>query len=135
MHINHYTCPFSHLILSGRCSCKYSSKDCIAEKEFGTCTNNPASTDCLSFYTKLKDNSSFVLKSHNQPNLSVGQQSKLKMGALIALQENISGVSSDNVKDIFDLVYKIKIEHTDFSYINFSKLMPTISKYRFRNKH
>jgi hypothetical protein len=56
----HYTCPFSHLILSGRCGCKFSAKDCIAEKEFGTCLNESASNDYQSLYQQLRNNSNFA---------------------------------------------------------------------------
>lgn len=132
--MNHYTCPFSHLILSSRCSCQFSSKDCIAEKEFGTCTNDKSSSECQNLYQHLRENSSFVLKSHNQPNLFAGQQSKLKMGALISLQESTTSLSSKNVNDIFDLVKKIKDEYGDFGNINYSKLMPAIAKFKFRQK-
>ncbi|MBE8190284.1 MAG: hypothetical protein HAW58_05425, partial [Candidatus Thioglobus sp.] len=82
----HYTCPFSQLLLSGKCSCDKASKDCVAEKEFGTCINQAASNDCQNLYQQLRDNSDFVLKSHHQANLSVGQQTKIKMGGLLALQ-------------------------------------------------
>jgi len=50
MHIKHYIYPFSHLILSDRCARPLSSKDCLAEKEFGTCNNESASTDCQNFF-------------------------------------------------------------------------------------
>ncbi|CAB9542335.1 hypothetical protein [uncultured Gammaproteobacteria bacterium] len=128
----HYTCPFSHLILSGRCGCKFSAKDCIAEKEFGTCLNESASNDCQSLYQQLRNNSNFALKSHHQSNLSIGQQAKIKMGGLLALQEIIQQSSTDNIDDITALVNTIKYQYGNFEKLPFSKLMPRIAKFKFR---
>ncbi|CAC9609391.1 hypothetical protein [uncultured Gammaproteobacteria bacterium] len=128
----HYTCPFSHLILSGRCGCKFSAKDCIAEKEFGTCLNESASNDCQSLYQQLRNNSNFALKSHHQSNLSIGQQAKIKMGGLLALQEIIQQSSTDNIDDITALVNTIKYQYGSFEKLPFSKLMPRIAKFKFR---
>lgn len=128
----HYTCPFSHLILSGRCGCQFSAKNCIAEKEFGACLNEPASNDCASLYQNLRSNSDFALKTHHQSNLSVGQQAKIKMGGLLALQEIIHQSFVDNIDDIAPLVGAIKSKYGDFSKLPFSKLMPKISKFKFR---
>ncbi|WP_257607749.1 hypothetical protein [bacterium endosymbiont of Bathymodiolus sp. 5 South] len=130
----HYTCPFSHLILSGRCGCEFSAKDCVAEKEFGTCLNENASNNCQSLYHHLRDNSDFVLKSHHQSNLSVGQQSKIKMGGLLALQEIISHSSVDTIDNITILVDAVKKEVGDFEKIPFSQLMPKIAKFKFRRR-
>ena len=131
----HYTCPFSHLILSGRCACQLSSKDCIAEKEFGVCLNDSASNDCQSLYHYLRDNSDFVLKTHHTNNLSVGQQSKIKMGGLLALQEIVMQNNSNGIKNITELVMVIKIHYAGFDNIPFSQLMPKIAKFKFRRKY
>ncbi|WP_369152584.1 hypothetical protein [Candidatus Thiodubiliella endoseptemdiera] len=130
----HYTCPFSHLILSGRCGCEFSAKDCVAEKEFGACLNKSASNDCASLYQNLRINSNFALQSHYQSNLSVGQQAKIKMGGLLALQEIVNYSVSDNINNITELVSIIKQEYGNFKQIPFSKLMPKIAKFKFRNR-
>jgi len=130
----HYTCPFSHLILSGRCGCAFAAKDCLAEKEFGTCVNQMASNNCQSLYRHLRENSNFALKSHHQSNLSVGQQAKIKMGGLLALQEIIYPSSQENIKNITVLVDAIKLAYAGFDKLPFSKLMPKISQFKFR-KH
>ncbi len=130
----HFTCPFSHLILSGRCACQFSAKDCVAEKEFGSCLDHKASGLCQSIYQHLRDNSDFVLKAHNTHNLSVGQQSKLKMGGLLALQE-IMGVDNGNtINDIADLSNKIKHTYPNLNDMPFSELMPRIAQFKFRTK-
>jgi len=134
MHNKHYTCPFSHLILSGRCGCKFSTKDCVAEKEFGACLNHPASNDCQLLYHHLRDNSDFVLKTHHTNNLSVGQQSKIKMGGLLALQEIIMQDDNNSISNIFDLVVTTKSHYDGFENIPFSQLMPRIAKFKFRKK-
>ncbi len=134
MNNEHYTCPFSHLILSGKCACAFSAKDCVAEKEFGTCLNQAASNDCQSLYQHLRDNSDFVLKSHHQSNLSVGQQSKIKMGGLLALQDIIKQSSSQGIDDITQLVGQVKKRYGSFEDIAFSELMPTIAKFTFRTR-
>lgn len=130
----HYICPFSHLILSGRCGCVFASKDCIAEKEFGTCVNKSASNDCSSLYQNLRSNSDFVLKVHHQSNLSVGQQTKIKMGGLLALQEIIHQSSANNIEDIATLVDALKSEYKNFAELPFSRLMPKIAKFKFRTR-
>ncbi len=130
----HYICPFSHLILSGRCACEFSAKDCVAEKEFGACLNHAHSEQCQSLYTQLRNNSDFVLVTHHQNNLSVGQQSKIKMGGLLALQELLGTDNGDKIDDISTLVGKIATQYTDFDHIPFSKLMPRIAKFKFRRK-
>ncbi|AYQ56142.1 hypothetical protein MS2017_0397 [Bathymodiolus thermophilus thioautotrophic gill symbiont] len=132
MSSKHYTCPFSHLILSGRCGCEFAAKDCIAEKEFGTCLNESTSNDCQSLYQQLRNNGNFALKSHHQSNLSVGQQAKIKMGGLLALQEIIHQSPADNIDDIATLVNTIKHQYGDFKKLPFSKLMPRIAKFKFR---
>ncbi|MCH9745206.1 MAG: hypothetical protein K0U04_00565 [Proteobacteria bacterium] len=130
----HFTCPFSHLILSGRCGCQYASKDCVAEKEFGSCSNQKSSDDCQALYYQLRKNSNFVLKTHNTNNLSVGQQSKIKMGGLLALQELMGVNNGDKINNINSLVSKINIDYQDLELIPFSKLMPRIAKFKFRKK-
>ncbi len=130
----HYICPFSHLILNGRCGCEFSAKDCIAEKEFGTCLNKNTSNNCKSLYHHLRNNSDFVLKSHHQSNLSAGQQSKIKMGGLLALQEIISHSSIDNIDNITMLVDIVKEKYGGFKKIPFSQLMPKIAKFNFRKR-
>lgn len=134
MSIDHYTCPFSHLILSGRCGCQYSAKDCIAEKEFGACLNEHCSTDCQSLYHHLRENSDFALKAHHQSSLSVGQQSKIKMGGLLALQEILTDLDTEDINNIVTLVALTKQTYNGFEKIPFSQLMPKISKFKFRNR-
>ncbi len=130
----HFTCPFSHLILSGRCSCQFSAKDCVAEKEFGSCLNRDSSNLCQSIYHHLRDNSDFVLKTHNTNNLSVGQQSKIKMGGLLALQEIMGVNNGDKINDIASLANQINAAYPNLENMPFSDLMPRISKFKFRNK-
>ncbi|BBB24116.1 conserved hypothetical protein [Isorropodon fossajaponicum endosymbiont JTNG4] len=130
----HYTCPFSNLILSGRCGCKFGAKDCIAEKEFGACLDGSSSKQCQSLYAHLRDNSDFVLNTHHQNNLSVGQQSKIKMGGLLALQEILNTENSNQIEDISNLVKIIEETYMDFKNIPFSKLMPRIAQFKFRKK-
>ena len=132
MSIEHYTCPFSHLILSGRCGCQYGAKDCIAEKEFGACLHEHSSIDCQSLYHHLRDNSDFVLKAHHQSTLSVGQQSKIKMGGLLALQEILHHSNAKGIDNIVKLVALTKQTYGSFEEIPFSQLMPKISKFKFR---
>jgi hypothetical protein len=130
----HYTCPFSQLTLSGRCGCKFGAKDCIAEKEFGACLDDFYSSQCQSLYSYLRDNSNFVLNSHHQNNLSVGQQSKIKMGGLLALQEILNTEGNEQIDDISNLVKMVKEKYANFKNIPFSKLMPKIAKFKFRKK-
>ncbi|WP_300428911.1 hypothetical protein [Candidatus Thioglobus sp.] len=130
----HFTCPFSHLILSGRCGCQFAAKDCVAEKEFGSCLDHKASSLCQSIYQHLRSNSNFVLKTHNTNNLSVGQQSKIKMGGLLALQELMGVDNGDKIDDISNLANKIKLTYPNLDSIPFSKLMPRIAKFKFRKK-
>ncbi|WP_428086048.1 hypothetical protein [Candidatus Thioglobus sp.] len=130
----HFTCPFSHLILSGRCACQFSAKDCVAEKEFGSCLNHDNSSLCQSIYYHLRDNSNFALKTHHTNNLSVGQQSKIKMGGLLGLQELMGVDNGDKIDDIANLSKKISTTYADLNDIPFSKLMPRISKFKFRKK-
>ncbi len=134
MSINHYTCPFSHLILSGRCGCQHGAKDCIAEKEFGVCLDECASTDCQLLYRHLRSNSDFALKVHHQSSLSVGQQSKIKMGGLLALQEILTHSNKQGIDNIVTLVALTKQTYNGFEKIPFSKLMPKISQFKFRKK-
>lgn len=130
----HHTCAYSHLILSGRCACQYSAKDCVAEKEFGACLKESAANDCESLYQNLRKNSDFALNTHHQSNLSVGQQAKIKMGGLLALQEKIDQGTQPNINDIFELVQKIKKRYKSFANLPFSVLMPKIAKFKFRKK-
>ncbi|SFV87707.1 hypothetical protein MNB_SUP05-SYMBIONT-5-1354 [hydrothermal vent metagenome] len=82
----------------------------------------------------MRKNSNFALKSHHQSNLSVGQQAKIKMGGLLALQEIIYPSSQENIKNITVLVDAIKLAYAGFDKLPFSKLMPKISQFKFR-KH
>lgn len=131
---NHYPCCFSHLILSGRCGCQFSAKDCVAEKEFGTCLSATAANNCQSLYHNLKINSNFVLKSHHKSHLSVAQQSKIKMGGLLGLQEMLNWKTTNKIDNIFALVSAVREKYIDFKTINFSKLMPKIAQFEFRTK-
>lgn len=134
MNKKHYPCVFSHLILSGRCGCQFSEKDCIAEKEFVTCGDKNAAGNCQSLYQHLRNNSDFVLNIHHQNNLSVGQQSRIKMGGLLALQSIIEDKSQDKIDDIYNLVKRVEQEYSNFADIPFSKLMPKIAQFKFRKK-
>ena len=130
----HYTCVFSHLILSGRCACQMSAKDCFAEKEFGACMDETGAQRCQSLYNQLKDNSHFAIDAIGQSRLSVGQQAKIKMGGLLALQEILHQQPNASIADINNLVLEIKAHYQDFSKIPFSQLMPVIAKFKFRIK-
>jgi hypothetical protein len=134
MHNQHHTCPFSHLILSGKCACEFSTKDCIAEKEFGACLKESNAIDCQNLYYALRNNSDFLFKTHSKNNLSVGQQSKLKMGGLLALQTILKNSNQKHIDNISTLVQQIKSHYQDFKKLPFSQLMPTIANYRFRKK-
>lgn len=130
----HYTCPFSHIILNGRCGCKFSTKDCVAEKEFGSCLDIEYSSDCQLLYQQLRNNSNFVLNAHNQNKLSVAQQSKIKMGGLLSLQEVITNKDVDSIDDISTLIQLVYKKYSNFENIPFSELMPKISAFKFRRK-
>ncbi|SFV79866.1 hypothetical protein MNB_SUP05-12-881 [hydrothermal vent metagenome] len=56
------------------------------------------------------------------------------MGGLLALQEIIYHSSDDNIDDIVELVETIQIEYGNFEKIPFSRLMPKIAKFKFRNR-
>jgi hypothetical protein len=73
-----------------------------------------------------------TLKSHHQSNLSIGQQAKIKMGGILALQEIIQQSSTENIDDITALVNTIKYQYGNFEKLPFSKLMPRIAKFKFR---
>ncbi len=128
----HYTCSFSHLILSGRCGCEFSAKDCVAEKEFTTCIEKSSSNDCQTLYKKLRDNSNFALKSHHIHNLSISQQSQIKMGGLLALTEIINQSPADKIDNIAKLIALVKQKYKSFEKIPFSQLMPKIAAFKFR---
>ncbi len=141
----HHACPFSQIILSGKCGCELSSKDCLAEKEFGTCLLQNASQQCQSLYQNLRSNSNFALGTHHQTNLTVSQQAKIKMGGLLALQEIINqtegkikeknkGKVKGDISNIFHLVNLIKQTYQHFENLPFSQLMPTIVHFKFRRK-
>lgn len=128
----HHTCPFSHLLLSARCGCQFFVKDCLAEKEFGACLNQCFSNNCQSLYLHIRNQSNFILNAHHQLALSVGQQSKIKMGGLLAIQEIIFQSSEKNIENIAALVDKTKSKYGDFDALPFSKLIPKISQFKFR---
>lgn len=130
----HYVCPFSQLILSNRCGCQFSAKNCIAEKEFGVCLNQSAAKNCQNLWQNLKQNSDFVLDSHHQSFLSTSQQNKIKMGGLLGLQTILTQVSADKIDDIFTLTELIKQKYQTFDKIPFSQLMPKIAQFNFRQK-
>jgi len=132
--INHFTCPFEHIILRGRSHCSQSSKDCVAEKEFGACLNKQASDNCQALYLEIRKNSNFLLKNHTGDALSVGQQNKIKMGSLIAINEIINEETTEEVSDIFKLLQKVTEEYRKFSDLPFNIILPKISKYKYRQR-
>ena len=132
--INHFTCPFEHIILRGRSHCSQSSKDCVAEKEFGACLNKQASDNCQALYLEIRKNSNFLLKNHTGDALSVGQQNKIKMGGLIAINEIINEETTEEVSDIFKLLQKVTEEYRKFSDLPFNIILPKISKYKYRQR-
>ena len=132
---NNYICPFSNIIINGKCSCQFSSRGYIAEKEFVTCDKESASYECQKFYRALIENSDFVFNSHKKNSLSLGQQSKLKMGALLYLQKQVSKIDITTIDNIYILFTKIKIHYQEFNNINYSDLMPTIAEYNLRKKN
>jgi len=132
--INHFTCPFEHIILRGRSHCSQSSKDCVAEKEFGACLNKQASDNCQAFYLEIRKNSNFLLKNHTGDALSVGQQNKIKMGGLIAINEIINEETTEEVSDIFQLLHQVREEYRNFSDLPFNIILPKISKYKYRQR-
>jgi len=132
--INHFTCPFEHIILRGRSHCSQSSKDCVAEKEFGACLNKQASDNCQALYLEIRKNSNFLLKNHTGDALSVGQQNKIKMGGLIAINEIINEETTEEVSDIFQLLHQVREEYRKFSDLPFNIILPKISKYKYRQR-
>ena len=89
---------------------------------------------CQSLYNQLKDNSQFAIDAIGQNRLSVGQQAKIKMGGLLALQEILRDQPDSSIADINDLVLEVEKHYQDFSNIPFSQLMPAIAKFKFRIK-
>jgi hypothetical protein len=132
--INHFTCPFEHIILRGKSHCSQSSKDCVAEKEFGACINKKASDNCQALYLEIRKNSKFLLKNHSGEALSVGQQNKIKMGGLIAINEIINNETAEEVSDIFQLLQQVKEEYKNYSNLPFNVILPKISKYKYRQR-
>jgi hypothetical protein len=106
----------------------------VAEKEFGACLNEDASTQCTELYYEIRNNSDFVLNSHTKIELSVGQQSKIKMGGLLGLQEILKIKNPEKINDIYNLITQVKTHYLEFSNIPFSQLMPKISAFKFREK-
>ena len=132
--INHFTCPFEHIILRGKSHCSQSSKDCVAEKEFGACLNIKASDNCQALYLEIRKNSKFLLNNHTGDALSVGQQNKIKMGGLIAINEIINEETTEEVSDIFQLLHQVREEYRKFSDLPFNIILPKISKYKYRQR-
>jgi hypothetical protein len=64
----------------------------------------------------------------------VGQQSKIKMGGLLALQEILNHSNAKGIDNITELVALTKQTYGSFEKIPFSQLMPKISKFKFRDR-
>jgi len=106
----------------------------VAEKEFGACLNKKASDNCQALYLEIRKNSNFLLKNHTGDALSVGQQNKIKMGSLIAINEIINEETTEEVSDIFKLLQKVTEEYRKFSDLPFNIILPKISKYKYRQR-
>jgi len=106
----------------------------VAEKEFGACLNKQASDNCQALYLEIRKNSNFLLKNHTGDALSVGQQNKIKMGGLIAINEIINEETTEEVSDIFQLLHQVREEYRKFSDLPFNIILPKISKYKYRQR-
>lgn len=130
--VQHFTCPYSHLLHSGRCGCRYQTKDCVAEKELSACLNEVASQNCIELYQAVRAQADFALDSHGQNALSIGQQNKIKMGGMLALQKIILGEDKQTIADISALNVRIKKRYGDFKQLPFEQLIPSIYRFKFR---
>jgi hypothetical protein len=106
----------------------------VAEKEFGACVNIRASDNCQALYLEIRKNSKFLLNNHTGDALSVGQQNKIKMGGLIAINEIVNEETAEEISDIFKLLQQVKEEYENYSNLPFNIILPKISKYKYRQR-
>ena len=96
--------------------------------------NKKASDNCQALYLEIRKNSNFLLKNHNGDALSVGQQNKIKMGGLIAINEIINEETVEEISDIFILLQQVQEEYENYSNLPFNIILPKISKYKYRQR-
>ncbi len=130
---DNFSCVYAHLIQSLKCDCHHARKNCIAEKEFGVCSEKEASLKCQSLYHEIKKKSQFALHIHTNQELSVGQKNKIKLGGLLALQSLIDE-KVVKIENIDKLVKMIEQKWQSFESLPFTQLMPQISSFKFRQK-
>ena len=96
--------------------------------------NKKASDNCQALYLEIRKSSNFLLKNHSGKALSVGQQNRIKMGGLIAINEIINHETTEEVSDIFELLQQVKEEYKNYSNLPFNIILPKISRYKYQQR-
>ncbi|NOZ11603.1 MAG: hypothetical protein GXP09_11250 [Gammaproteobacteria bacterium] len=135
--LNSCPCVFEKAVLSNRCTCKYSQRLLIAEREAGACTLQQAQFDCQALIEVLRENAKFALKlTHIPGSLPHGKEVKVQVGGLLGLQACMDPgqVTATQVIDVQALVRMAKLRYGSLEQLPFSDIVKHILNYQHRKR-
>jgi hypothetical protein len=103
--LNERRCVFEKAVLSRRCSCTYSTRFYLADREGIACDSGKAHTRCAKLIQLLRENAKFALKlTSMEGELPHAKEIKVQNGGLLGLQRVLRpDLTTGSVVDIAGL--------------------------------
>lgn len=135
--LNSRPCVFEKAVLSNRCTCEYSQRLLIAEREAGACTSWQAQFDCQVLIEALRENARFALKlAHIAGPLPHGKEIKVQVGGLLGLQACVEPDKEDatQITNVQALVRRAKARYGSLEQLPFGDIVKHVLSYQHRKK-
>ena len=122
--------------MSTQCSCEYSTRYLIAEREHAGCSSETACTNCAFLLEAFKENSRFALKlASTSEAIPHGKQMRIEIGGLLGLQKLVQGDTPDNkVTNVHACVQTAYERFGSLKQIPFNEIVKSITGWQGRRR-
>ena len=130
-------CVFEKSILAIKCSCVYSKKKNIAERQVVMCTAVDRQQRCNSWLQLLRKKSQFSLRIPDVDELATplphAKEMKVQVGGIYGLATHYGITSKDEgLLDVSELLEKCVVEEGGFAELPFDEIVKEITHFRLR---
>ncbi|MDH5593204.1 MAG: hypothetical protein OEY35_02770 [Gammaproteobacteria bacterium] len=120
--------------MSTQCSCEYSTRFLIAEREHAGCVSETAHTNCEFLLESFKENSRFVLKlTATNEEIPHGKQMRIQIGGLLGLQKLVQdNEAGSQVQNVHAVVQSAFEKYGSLKNIPFNEIVKSITGWKGR---
>lgn len=132
--LNPQRCVFEKAINNRRCNCSYKHIFLLATREGVACTAEDGSALCSALLNKMRQASSFHLKSITVGDspLPHNQELRIQAGGISGLRKLVANDSANN--DIYSVLQSALAVWKDVEHIPYSEIINSISNYKVRSR-